>query len=76
MPAGSILGLAVEVEEIVNILVSNDQIDEILERIYKAGKLDTPGMGIAYVLPVEKAATHVSRDLLEARAWSCLPGKR
>ena len=48
-------GLAVEVEkEIVNILVSNDQIDEILER--KAGKLDTPGMGIAYVLPVEKAA--------------------
>jgi len=55
-----ILGLAVEVEK-----VSNDQIDEILERIYKAGKLDTPGMGIAYVLPVEKAATHVPRDLLD-----------
>ena len=61
-----ILGLAVEVEkEIVNILVSNDQIDEILERIYKAGKLDTPGMGIAYVLPVEKAATHVPRELVD-----------
>ena len=61
-----ILGLAVEVEkEIVNILVSNDQIDEILERIYKAGKLDTPGMGIAYVLPVEKAATHVPRELID-----------
>ena len=61
-----ILGLAVEVEkEIVNILVSNDQVDEILERIHKAAKLDTPGMGIAYVLPIEKAATHVPRDLLD-----------
>ncbi|MDE0882081.1 MAG: P-II family nitrogen regulator [Myxococcota bacterium] len=61
-----ILGMAVEVEkELVNILVSNDQVDEILERIYKAGKLDTPGMGIAYVLPVEKAATHVPQDLLD-----------
>ena len=46
-------------------MVSNDQIDEILERIYKAGKLDTPGMGIAYVLPVEKAATHVPRELVD-----------
>ena len=55
-------------KEIVNILVSNDQIDEILERIYKAGKLDTPGMGIAYVLPVEKAATHPARSAREARA--------
>jgi len=60
-----ILGLAVEVEkEIVNILVANDQIDQVFEKIYTAGKLDTPGMGIVYVTPVEKAATHVPKELL------------
>ena len=41
-----VLGLAVEVEkEVVTILVANDQRDRIFEKIYFAGKLDTPGMG-------------------------------
>jgi len=61
-----ILGVAVEVEkEIINIVVSNDQADRIFEKIYLAGNLDTPGMGIMYITPVEKAATYIPQDVLE-----------
>ncbi len=55
-----VLGLAVEAEkEIVNILIANDQVDQVFERIYVAGNLDTPGKGIVYVTALEKAATHI-----------------
>ncbi len=61
-----ILGVAVEVEkEIINIVVSNDQADRIFEKIYLAGNLDTPGMGIMYITPVEKAATYIPQDVLD-----------
>lgn len=61
-----ILGLAVEVEkEVINIMVAADQVDRIFERIYNAGNLDTPGMGIIYVTPLEKAATHIPREIVE-----------
>lgn len=41
-----LLGLAVEVEkEVINIIVANDYVDRVFERMYAAGKLDTPGMG-------------------------------
>ncbi len=55
-----VLGLAVEAEkEIVNVLIANDQVDRVFERIYVAGELDTPGKGIVYVTALEKAATHI-----------------
>ncbi len=55
-----VLGLAVEAEkEIVNILMANDHVDRVFQRIYEAGNLDTPGMGIVYVTLLEKAATHI-----------------
>ncbi len=61
-----VLGLAVEAEkEIVNILVTNDQVDQVFEKVFLAGKLDTPGMGILYVTPLEKAATHIPDFMLE-----------
>ena len=61
-----LLGVAVEVEkEIVNIVVSNEQVDRVFERIYLAGNLDTPGMGIMYVTAIDKAATYVPPDVLE-----------
>ena len=61
-----ILGVAVEVEkEVINIVVSTDQADHIFEKIYLAGKLDTPGMGIMYITPVDKAATYIPQDVLE-----------
>ena len=64
-----LLGLAVEVEkEVVNIVVSNGQADRIFERIYVAGKLDTPGMGMMYVTPLEKAATYIPPEVVERLA--------
>lgn len=61
-----VLGVCVEVEkEVVNILVSSDQQDEVFNSIYLAGKLDTPGMGIAYITPLDKAATYVPPEVLD-----------
>ncbi len=64
-----IVGLAVSVEkEVVNIVVANDQVDRVLERVHLAGKLDTPGMGIAYVTPLEKMATYVPKEIAKKLA--------
>ncbi len=61
-----ILGLAIDVEkEVINIVVANDQVDRIFEKIYLAGKLDTPGMGIMYLTPMDKVATYIPPDILE-----------
>lgn len=61
-----IVGLAVEVEkEIITIVVADDQVDRVFEKIYLAGKLDTPGMGIMYVTPLEKAATYVPPEIIQ-----------
>jgi nitrogen regulatory protein PII len=62
------LGVAVEVErEIVSVLVSKDQTARIFERIYLAGRLDTPGMGYIYVTPLVQAATYIPAHLLEEK---------
>ncbi len=62
------LGVAVEVErEIISVLVSKDQTDRIFERMYLAGRLDTPGMGYIYVTPLVQAATYIPAHLLEER---------
>lgn len=64
-----ILGLAVEVEkEVINIVVPNEQADHIFEVMYKAGKLDTPGMGFIYVTPLEKATTFIPDHVVEKLA--------
>ncbi len=61
-----VLGIAVEVEkEIVNIVVATDQIDRIFEKIYLVGNLDTPGMGLMYVTPLEKAATYIPKEIAD-----------
>ncbi len=60
-----VLGLAVEVEkEVINIVVSRDQVDRIVEILFLKGRLDTPGMGFLYVTPLEKAATYVPEAIL------------
>jgi nitrogen regulatory protein PII len=62
------LGVAVEVErEIISVLVSKDQVDRILERMYLAGRLDTPGMGYIYAAPLLQAATYIPAHLLEEK---------
>jgi len=64
-----VFGVTVEVEkEVIMIVVANDQVDRIFERMYAAGKLDTPGMGFIYVTPLEKAATYVPREIAERLA--------
>lgn len=64
-----ILGIAIDVEkEIINIVVSSEQVDRIFESMYLAGNLDTPGIGIMYVTPLEKAATFIPAEVLERLA--------
>lgn len=61
-----ILGVAVEAEkEIVQIIVSSDQVDRIFDVIYLEAKLDTPGMGFMYVTKLEKAGTYIPLEILE-----------
>lgn len=60
-----LLGVAVEVEkEVIQIVVSTEQVDRVFEQMYLAGKLDTPGMGIAYITQLEKAATYIPPEVL------------
>ena len=64
-----VLGLAIEVEkEVINIIVATNQIDRIFEKMYIAGKLDTPGMGIMYVTHLEKAATYIPDEIADRLA--------
>lgn len=61
-----ILGLAVEAEkEVINIVISSDQVDRVFEKMYLAGKMDTPGMGFMWVTPLDKAATFVPPEVIE-----------
>jgi len=61
-----VLGVAVDVEkEMINIMVSSDQVERVFEHMYLAGNLDTPGMGIMYITALEKAATYVPHEVLE-----------
>ena len=52
-------------KEVINIVVSMDQVDRVFEKIYLAANLDTPGMGIIYITPLEKAATYVPPDIVK-----------
>mgnify|MGYP002700981479 FL=1 len=61
-----ILGVAVEVEkEVVDIVVSKEQVERVFNQMYLAGNLDTPGMGIMYITPLDKAATYIPTEVLE-----------
>jgi nitrogen regulatory protein P-II 1 len=69
------LGVAVEVErEIISVLVAKDQMIRIFERMFLAGRLDTPGMGYIYATPLVQAATYIPAHLLEDRASTAAMG--
>lgn len=60
-----VLAIAVNAEkEVVQIAVSGEQRDHVFERMFKAGHLDTAGMGFMYVIPLEKAATHIPNHIV------------
>lgn len=64
-----VLGFAIEVEkEVITIIVSADQLDRVFERMYAAGRLATPGMGIIYATTLDKAATYVPHEIVEKHA--------
>ena len=64
-----LLGITGEVEKgIINILVANDQVDAVFEKMYLAGNMDTPGMGLMYVTPLDKAATYVPQEIVNKLA--------
>jgi hypothetical protein len=46
-------------------VVAKDQADRIFERMYIAGNLDTPGMGLIYLTPLDKAATYIPTEIAE-----------
>ncbi len=61
-----VLGVAVDVERsVISLMVARDQVNRIFERMYLAGRLDTPGMGFMYVTPLLQAATYVPPHVLE-----------
>lgn len=60
-----LLGVAVEAEkEVVSIIVSAEQRSWVFNSIYKAGKLDTPGIGFMYTIPLEKVATYIPESVV------------
>ncbi len=59
-----LLGLAVEVEkEVINLLVSSDQQEVVIDHIYRAGNLETPGMGYIYMTSLEKVAVYIPESM-------------
>lgn len=61
-----LLGIAVEAErEVISMLVSTEQQDLVFDMIYRAGKLDVPGMGYMYITPLEKASAYIPQSMLE-----------
>jgi len=59
-------GVAVEAEkEVVNIIVSDEQVARIFDAMYLAGELDTPGKGFIYVSSLDKAGTYIPKEVLE-----------
>ncbi len=61
-----LMGVTIEAErEVVLILVANDQVSTIFERLYRNGELDIPGRGLMYVTPLDKAATYIPEAVRE-----------
>ena len=66
-----ILGLTVEAEkEIILIVVADDQLDRIFDKVYLEGQMDTPGMGMMYVTHLDKAATYIPQEIVEKLSQS------
>ena len=62
-----LLGVTVdEQKEVIRIIVSEEQSNLVFEAMYLAGKLDTPGMGIMYMVKLDRVATYVPATILNA----------
>jgi nitrogen regulatory protein PII len=64
-----LFSITIEAEkEIIQIMVSKQQQDDIFAAIYRAAKLDVPGMGLMLVSPLDRAATYISPQIREKLA--------
>ncbi|HDZ89886.1 MAG: P-II family nitrogen regulator [Deltaproteobacteria bacterium] len=55
--AKTFFGLTLEAQtDVVMFLLEEHLVDEVMEAIQKAGRFEKPGTGIAFVLPVDRAA--------------------
>jgi len=62
-----LLGVTIdEQKEVIRIIVSEDQANLVFEAMYLAGQLDTPGMGIMYMVKLDLVATYVPDAILKA----------
>lgn len=62
-----LLGVTIdEQKEVIRIIVSEEQANLVFEAMYLAGKLDTPGMGIMYMVKLDRVATYVPEAILTA----------
>ena len=60
------LGLAIETEKnVISLFVSTEQRDAVLNYLYRAAGLDTPGRGYIYITPLEKVASYVPDSVRE-----------
>lgn len=72
-----ILGLTINAEkEVVYIVAPDDQADLIFERIFVCAKMDTPGMGILWMTPLEKMATYVPHEIAARFGLHSFEGKK
>jgi nitrogen regulatory protein PII len=61
-----LIAVAIEAEkDVISILVSSEQRDLVMETIYRAARLDTPGREYIYVTPLEKVATYVPERIMQ-----------
>lgn len=62
-----LLGVTIdEQKEVIRIIVSEEQANLVFEAMYLAGKLDTPGKGIMYMVKLDRVATYVPQAILNA----------
>lgn len=59
-----LLGLAIVPEkEVILIVTKEEETTKIFDAVVKAARLDTPGMGIAYVIPIHEVAGLIPQDV-------------
>lgn len=59
-----LISVAIEAErEVISLLVATDQIDVVIDHLYRGAKLGVPGSGYIFATSLEKVATYVPEGL-------------
>ncbi len=72
-----LLGVTIEEQkENIRIIVSEEQSDRVFEAMYLAGELDKPGMGMMFMNDLDRVATYIPDEILEAAQKTTSPRAR